>query len=92
MRALKIVSVIVPTVASRAACVGRALDSVLAQKDVRVDPIVVANGPDCDPDLVDSPYFAELGDDDLLLPGALAARMLGVEMPNVDGQAIQELL
>jgi len=117
VRALKIVSVIVPTVAvaSRAACLGRALDSVLAQKDVRVDPIVVANGPDCHPELVhslaqrrdirlvrrpeaglasalsagralvDAPYFAELDDDDLLLPGALAARVTRLDAePDID--------
>jgi glycosyltransferase involved in cell wall biosynthesis len=111
VNAPSIVSVILPTVAlaSRAACLGRALESVLAQEGVRVDPIVVANGPDCDHDLlsalvrrrdirllrrresglgaaitagrglVDAPYFAELDDDDLLLPGALAARVARME-------------
>jgi len=106
-----IVSVILPTVAvaSRAACLGRALQSVFAQESVRVDPIVVANGLDCDHDLlsalgrrrdirlvrrregglaaaitagrelVDAPYFAELDDDDFLLPGALAAREARME-------------
>jgi glycosyltransferase involved in cell wall biosynthesis len=46
--------VILPTatVASRAACLGRALESVLAQEGVRVEPIVVANGSDCDHDLL----------------------------------------
>ncbi len=78
---------------------------MLAQEGIRVDPIVVANGSDCDPDLlgalarrpdirllhrdepglasaisagrdrVDAPYFAELDDDDWLLPGGLATRV-----------------
>ena len=112
-----IVSVILPTVAvaSRAACLDRALESVLTQAGVRVDPIVVANGPDCDPDVIDAllrrrdirvlrrreaglgaaiaagreiveaPYFAELDDDDLFLPGALAARVATMEAdPTID--------
>ena len=112
-----IVSVILPTVAvaSRAACLDRALESVLTQAGVRVDPIVVANGPDCDRDLIDAllrrrdirvlrrreaglgaaiaagreiveaPYFAELDDDDLFLPGALAARVATMEAdPTID--------
>jgi len=80
-----------------------------------VDPIVVVNGPNCDPELldalarrrnirlvrrteaglggaiaagrelVDAPYFAELDDDDLLLPGALAARLERMDDdPSVD--------
>jgi glycosyltransferase involved in cell wall biosynthesis len=112
-----IVSVILPTVAvaSRAACLDRALESVLTQAGVRVDPIVVANGPDCDADLIDAllrrrdirvlrrreaglgaaiaagreiveaPYFTELDDDDLFLPGALAARVATMEAdPTID--------
>jgi glycosyltransferase involved in cell wall biosynthesis len=109
--------VILPTVAvaSRAACLDRALESVLTQAGVRVDPIVIANGPDCDRglidallrrrdirvlwrreaglgkaiaagrEIVDAPYFAELDDDDLLLPGALAARVARMEAdPTID--------
>jgi glycosyltransferase involved in cell wall biosynthesis len=87
----------------------------LTQAGVRVDPIVVANGRDCDADLVDgllrrrdirvlrrreaglgaaiaagreiveAPYFAELDDDDLFLPGALAARVATMEAnPAID--------
>jgi hypothetical protein len=54
MTAPSTVSVILPTVATpdRAAYLTRARGSVLAQKGVRVDPIVVANGSDCDPDLL----------------------------------------
>ena len=112
-----IVSVILPTVAvaSRAACLDRALESVLTQTGIRVDPIVIVNGTDCDRDLVDAllrrrdirvlrrpeaglgnaiaagreivdaPYFAELDDDDLLLPGALATRVDRMEAdPTID--------
>jgi len=98
--------VIVPTraLAGRAAVLRRALDSVLAQRSVRVVPIVVINGPDGDAALVrelhadarlriitlssadlpaalragreqvETPYFAELDDDDVLLADALARR------------------
>jgi glycosyltransferase involved in cell wall biosynthesis len=101
------VSVIMPTAATadRAACLTRALDSVLSQQGVRLDVIVVANGPSSDPDLlatlarrrdirlvrrheaglgpaistgrdlVNAPCFAELDDDDVLLPGALTTRI-----------------
>jgi len=112
-----LVSVILPTVAvaSRAACLDRALESVLTQVGIRVDPIVIVNGPDCDRDVIDAlrrrrdirllrrrepglgkaiaagreiveaPYFAELDDDDLLLPGALAARVARMEVdPTID--------
>lgn len=117
MTAQTVVSVILPTTAeaSRAACLGRALESVLAQEGVRADPIVVANGPDCDQNLldalgrrrdirlvrrreaglglaigagralVDASYFSELDDDDLLLPGALSARVARMAAePEVD--------
>jgi len=101
------ISVIIPTraLAVRAALVRRAIDSVLAQEDVRAVPIVVVNGDEPDEalvaslradrrvrtttlaaadlpaailagrDLVDTPYFAELDDDDEYLPGALALRV-----------------
>jgi succinoglycan biosynthesis protein ExoO len=117
MTAPSTVSGILPTVATpdRTTCLTRALGSVLAQEGVRVDPIVVANGSDCDPvllgtlarrrhirllhrdesgracaisagrDLVDAPYFAELDDDDWLLPGALATRAARLDAdPAVD--------
>ena len=50
------VSVIMPTcaLASRAAFIHRALNSVLSQQSVRVVPIVVVNGQSGDPDLLRS--------------------------------------
>lgn len=105
------VSVLVPTRAltERVSLVRRALDSLHAQKRVRVTPIVILNGATQDASLVaelladrrlrvttleradlpaalragrtlvDTPYFAELDDDDVLLPDALAARIAAIE-------------
>jgi len=105
------ISVIIPTKAhpSRRALLRRAIDSVLAQEDVRVVPIVVINGPERDPELrseiiadrrfrvvtlenadlpaalrtgremVDSKWFAELDDDDVLMPRALISRLDALE-------------
>jgi glycosyltransferase involved in cell wall biosynthesis len=111
------VTVIIPTLARRERGPGlrRALDSVLAQRDVRPLPLLVINGEFRDPDLVaelaadrrlrvvtrdeaslpgalrrgrelvDTPWFAELDDDDLLLPGALEVRLRALEeMPGTD--------
>lgn len=98
---------IMPTRArrERGALFRRAVESVLAQENVRVVPLVVINGPERDRELidesradrrlrvmilddadlpaallagrkmVDTPWFAELDDDDVLLPGALAVRL-----------------
>jgi glycosyltransferase involved in cell wall biosynthesis len=112
-----VISVIIPTraLAERAALVRRAIDSVLAQEDVRAVPIVVVNGHEPVPSLVaslradrrlrtttlaaahlpaailagremvDTPYFAELDDDDQYLPGALALRVRTLaERPECD--------
>jgi glycosyltransferase involved in cell wall biosynthesis len=94
------ISVIIPTKVNpaRRALLKRAIESVLAQEDVRVVPIVVINGSERDPELtseiiadrrfrvvtlenadlpaalrtgremVDTRWFAELDDDDLLMP------------------------
>jgi len=111
------ISIIIPTAATRdrAGSLGRALDSALGQEGVRPDVIVVANGPNCDPDIlaalarrrdirlirrheaglgasistgrdhVNAPFFAELDDDDALLPGALATRLARMRVePTVD--------
>lgn len=116
-RALKTVSVILPTTAitTREKLLNRAIDSVLSQQGVRVELIVVANGTQCDDDilnglaarsdirlvyieegsypvalrlgrdLVDAPFFAELDDDDELLPMALATRLHHIELdPSID--------
>jgi glycosyltransferase involved in cell wall biosynthesis len=104
---MEAVSVIMPTRArrERVALFRRAIESVLAQENVRVFPLVVINGPERDPELtdelradrrlrvtileeanlpaallagrkmVDTRWFAELDDDDVLLPGALAVRL-----------------
>jgi glycosyltransferase involved in cell wall biosynthesis len=101
------VSVIIPTKAhpARRALFKRAIESVLAQEDVRVVPIVVINGSERDPELtseiiadsrfrvvtlekadlpaallrgremVDTKWFAELDDDDVLMPRALISRL-----------------
>lgn len=101
------VSVIMPTLARarRATALHAALRSVLAQVGVRAVPIVVVNGPEREPRLidelarrtdlrlvtlpepdlpgalfagrvmVDTPWFAELDDDELLLPDALRRRL-----------------
>ena len=47
---MKTIAVILPTsaTATRLACLNRAIESVLSQRDVKVDLIVVANGPQCD--------------------------------------------
>ncbi len=98
--------VVVATAAGRerAAQLSRALDSIRRQEGVRAVPVVVANGPARDPEIlstlaadrsirllsldegdypgalragracVDTQWFAQLDDDDLLLPGALIAR------------------
>jgi glycosyltransferase involved in cell wall biosynthesis len=101
------VTVIVPTQArrERAASLCAAIDSVLAQDGVSVVPLIVVNGVQREPAIVerllcdrrlrvvfsetvglpaalhagrmalDTPWFADLDDDDLLLPGALALRI-----------------
>ena len=106
------ISVILPTTATaaRLQSLNRAIESVLSQQDVTVDLIVVANGPRCDPeildslakrldvrlvyteegsypaalrrgrDLVEAPFFAEIDDDDELLPMALATRLHHLEL------------
>ncbi len=50
------ISVILPTTATttRLASLNRAIDSVLSQQDVKVELIVVANGPQCDPEILDA--------------------------------------
>jgi hypothetical protein len=111
------VSVLMPTRAMRhrGALLRRALESVLAQEEVRAVPVVVINGRDHDPELtgelrkdrrlrvamrdkaglpaalhhgrelVDTRWFAELDDDDVLLPGALAVRLRALrERPDLD--------
>jgi glycosyltransferase involved in cell wall biosynthesis len=101
------VSVILPTKAlkERGASLDRAVRSVFSQERVSVQLIVVANGAQCDREIleefgrrrhirliridrasfsqalkvgrsfVDTPFFAELDDDDELLPHALATRI-----------------
>ncbi|HEX4919483.1 MAG TPA: glycosyltransferase family A protein [Candidatus Bathyarchaeia archaeon] len=101
------ISIIIPTLATseRAPFLRRALESALAQEQVRAVPIVVANGPSVAPDLarwlegrtdirfeyreeanlpqglasgrdlVDTPFFSELDDDDILMPHALISRL-----------------
>jgi glycosyltransferase involved in cell wall biosynthesis len=111
------VTVFLPTKAtlSRVECLHRAIRSVVSQQNVQVQLIVVANGPQCDRDLlnalarrpdlrliytekggfaaalkigrnlVDTPFFAELDDDDELLPTALATRLHRINRdPSVD--------
>ena len=105
------ISVIIPTKAApaRRALLRRAIDSVLAQQNVRVVPIIVINGAEWDPglrseiiadrrfrvvtlenadlpgalrtgrEMVDSMWFAELDDDDLLMPRALISRLEALE-------------
>ena len=100
-------TVVVPTRAQRerAAVLRRAIDSVLAQKDVSPVPLIIINGAVRDADVVGTlrgdrrlrvlvseeeglpaalhtgrrathtPWFSDLDDDDLLLPGALAQRL-----------------
>lgn len=99
--------VIIPTLATteRGDYLHRAIDSVVSQREVRAIPLVVANGPDCDPsileslchnnkirfvymneasmpkallkgrEIVDTPFYSELDDDDILLPDALKIRL-----------------
>jgi hypothetical protein len=114
---VKAVTIFLPTKAtvSRVACLHRAIKSVLSQQHVQVQLIVIANGPQCNRDLlnalarrsdlqlvytdksgfsaalkigrnlVDTPFFAELDDDDELLPMALATRLHGMNRdPSVD--------
>lgn len=101
------VTVIVPTcgVRERERSLGEAVESVIAQHDVRAIPLVVVNGSLCTPAvqhwlardgrirvhrmeeaglpaalhagraLVDTPFFATLDDDDLLLPHAMSTRL-----------------
>jgi hypothetical protein len=101
------VCIIIPTLATseRAPFLRKALESALAQEQVRAVPIVVANGPGVAPDLVrwlesrkdirfayrkeanmpqslalgrdlvDTPFFGELDDDDILMPHALISRL-----------------
>lgn len=111
------ISVIIPTKAhpARRALLRRAIDSVLAQENVRVVPIVVINGPERDRELtseivadrrfrvatlecgdlpialhtgremVDTMWFAELDDDDVLMPWALITRLAALdERPEFD--------
>lgn len=111
------ICVILPTTATseRAACLDRAVRSVLSQEGVSIELVVVANGPQCDREilaelrrsrnvrvvvveqasfsqairlgrtLVNAPYFAELDDDDELLPQALAIRLEYMEAaPSID--------
>ncbi len=100
------IAVIVATAArrERAARLWQALDTIRLQVGVRAVPVVVANGPARDPQImsrlegdpsirllslsdgnypdalragracVDTEWFSQLDDDDLLLPGALLAR------------------
>jgi glycosyltransferase involved in cell wall biosynthesis len=99
--------VIIPTLATkeRGDYLHRAIDSVISQREVRAIPLVVANGPNCDPsileslhsnnkirfeynneasmpkalltgrEIVDTPFYSELDDDDMLLPDALKIRL-----------------
>ncbi|MFC1871278.1 glycosyltransferase [Chloroflexota bacterium] len=99
--------VIIPTLATteRGDYLHRAIDSVVSQREVRAIPLVVANGPNCDPsiieslrhnnkirfvyineasmpkallkgrEIVDTPFYSELDDDDILLPDALKIRL-----------------
>ena len=111
------ISIIMPTRARRErdALLKRAIDSVLAQQDVRAIPLLVINGLDRDEALteelradsrlrvlilgeadlaaafragrgmVETEWFGELDDDDVLLPGALAIRWHALlESPPVD--------
>jgi len=103
----QLVSVILPTKALRARgdVLWRAIESVTSQGGVRAVPLVVVNGQEADPDIVnglrndprirlmrvkeaslpgalragrsavDTPWFSEVDDDDVLLPGALALRV-----------------
>lgn len=107
MASIPDVSVIMPTRAlpERALHLRRARESVLEQRGVRASLIVVVNGPQREPglveeleahprvrltsleaadlpaalrrgrELVETPWFAELDDDDVLLPGALRRRV-----------------
>ncbi len=52
---MRAISVILPTAATatRLKSLNRAIDSVLSQENVKVDLIVVANGPQCDDDVLD---------------------------------------
>ncbi|MCL4743883.1 MAG: hypothetical protein KJZ83_00560 [Burkholderiaceae bacterium] len=100
------IAVIVATAArrERAAQLWQALETIRSQEGVRAVPVVVANGPSRDPQVmarlegdrtirllsldegnypgalhagracVDTEWFSQLDDDDLLLPGALLAR------------------
>jgi len=99
--------VIIPTLATteRGDYLHRAIESVVSQREVRAIPLVVANGPNCDPriieslrqnnkirfayineanmpqallkgrEIVDTPFYSELDDDDILLPDALKIRL-----------------
>ncbi len=51
---MRAISVILPTAATatRLKSLNRAIDSVLSQQDVKVELIVVANGPQCDDDIL----------------------------------------
>jgi hypothetical protein len=115
MRSDKAVSVLIPTLATieRAQFLHKAIDSVIAQNGVKAVPIVIANGPQCNPGvlteigkeirlavledanmskallhgrrMVETPYFSELDDDDLLLPHALHSRLSALEQtPEAD--------
>ena len=109
---MQAVTVILPTKATstRVECLHRAIRSVLSQENVRAQLVVIANGSQCDPDLlsalarrpdlrlihteecgysaalrigrslVDTPFFAELDDDDELLPMALATRLRRISL------------
>jgi glycosyltransferase involved in cell wall biosynthesis len=114
---MEAVSVIMPTRArrERGALFRRAVESVLAQENVRAVPLVVVNGPEGNPELtdelradprlrvvileeanlpaallagrkmVDTAWFAELDDDDVLLPGALTVRLQALQkQPELD--------
>lgn len=71
--------VIIPTLATteRGEFLYRAIDSVLSQRDVKAIPLVIANGPNCDPNILDSLrhnnkiLFAYI--DEASIPGALLA-------------------
>jgi len=108
---MEAVLVIIPTRArrERGALFRRAVESVLAQENVRVVPLVVINGPNPDPELtaacradrrlrvtilaeadlpaalmmgrkmVDTRWFGELDDDDILLSGALDVRLQALQ-------------
>ena len=84
------VSLILPTVATpdRATCLTRALDSVLAQEGVRV----VANGSDCDPGRRDQGPGNGERTLSIMDFAPTITKMLGVELPDVDGQPVEELL